>query len=96
MSRTNRLLARMLNQAVTGRKFHGPDGMELYASISQPPIKVIDKHGTDDEMEWTVEHTQDTKLKQCLMEKISLTTSCQRLSKRVCFIEVFQYPQESR
>ena len=55
MSRINRLLAAMLNQAVTGRKFHGPDGMELYASISQPPIKVIDKHGTDDEMEWTVE-----------------------------------------
>ena len=45
----------MLNRAVTGAKCQGPDGMELYASISQPPIKVIDKHGTDDEMEWTVE-----------------------------------------
>lgn len=55
MSRTTRLLAGMLNQAVTGAKCQGPDGMELYASISQPPIKVIDKHGTDDEMEWTVE-----------------------------------------
>lgn len=55
MSRTTRLLAGMLNQAVTGATCQGPDGMELYASISQPPIKVIDKHGTDDEMEWTVE-----------------------------------------
>lgn len=55
MSRTTRLLCGMLNQAVTGRKCQGPDGMELYASISQPPIKVIDKHDTDDEMEWTVE-----------------------------------------
>ena len=54
MSRTTRLLAGMLNQAVTGRKFHDPDGMELYASLTQPPIKVIDKHGTDDELEWTV------------------------------------------
>lgn len=55
MSRTTRLLAGMLNQAVTGRKFHGPDKMELYASLTQPPIKVVDKHDTDDEMEWTVE-----------------------------------------
>lgn len=39
MSRTTRLLAGMLNQAVTGATCQGPDGMELYASISQPPIK---------------------------------------------------------
>ena len=55
MSRTTRFMAATLNQMVTDRKFHDPDGMELYASLSQPPIKVIDKHGTDDEMEWTVE-----------------------------------------
>ena len=27
----------------------------IYASLSQPPIKVIDKHNTNDEMEWDVE-----------------------------------------
>jgi hypothetical protein len=47
MGKTTRLIAAALNQMVTGRKFHGPDGMELYASISQPPIKVIDKKNSD-------------------------------------------------
>lgn len=55
MSKRTRLIAAALNQMVTGRKFHDPDGMELYVSLSQPPIKVIDKKGSDDELDWTVE-----------------------------------------
>lgn len=55
MSKTTRLIAAALNQMVTGEKFHDPDGMELYASMSQPPIKVIDKKDSDDELDWTVE-----------------------------------------
>lgn len=55
MSKTTRLIAAALNQMVTSQKFHDPDGMELYASMSQPPIKVIDKKDSDDEMDWTVE-----------------------------------------
>ena len=55
MSSTTRAIAAAFNQMITGRKLHAPDKMELYASISQPPTKVIDKYGTDDEMEWTVE-----------------------------------------
>lgn len=55
MSKTTRLIAAALNQMVTGEKFHDPDGMELYASMSQPPIKVIDKKNSDDELDWTVE-----------------------------------------
>lgn len=55
MSKRTRLIAAALNQMVTGRKFHDPDGMELYTSLSQPPIKVIDKKSSDDELDWTVE-----------------------------------------
>lgn len=54
MSSTTRAIAAAFNQMITGRKLHAPGKMELYASLTQPPIKVIDKHGTDDEMEWTV------------------------------------------
>lgn len=54
MNKTTRLISAALNQMVTGEKFHDPDGMELYASMSQPPIKVIDKKDSDDEMGWTV------------------------------------------
>lgn len=55
MSGATRVIAAAFNQMMTGQKFHDPDGMELYASLTQPPIKVIDKHDTDDELEWTVE-----------------------------------------
>ena len=54
MSKLIRLQAAALNQMITGQKFKDPDEW-LYASLSQPPIKVIDKKGSDDEMEWTVE-----------------------------------------
>ena len=35
-------------------KLLNPDDY-IYASISQPPIKVLDKHGTDDAFKWDVE-----------------------------------------
>ena len=54
MSKINRLLGAAFNQLVTGEKFKDPDEF-VYSSLSQPPLKVLDKHGTDDEMEWTVE-----------------------------------------
>lgn len=54
MSKLTRLQGAALNQMITGQKFKDPDEW-LYTSLSQPPIKVIDKNGSDDEMEWTVE-----------------------------------------
>jgi hypothetical protein len=54
MSKLTRLQYAALNQMITGRKFKDPDEW-LYSSLSQPPIKVIDKKGSDDELDWTVE-----------------------------------------
>lgn len=54
MSKADRLRYAAINQLATGEKFKDPDEF-IYASITQPPLKVLDKHGTDDEMEWTVE-----------------------------------------
>lgn len=54
MSKRTRLQGAALNQMVTGQKFKNPDEW-LYSSLSQPPIKVIDKNGSDDELDWTVE-----------------------------------------
>ena len=54
MSKLTRLQGAALNQMITGQKFKDPDEW-LYTSLSQPPIKVIDKNGSDDEMKWTVE-----------------------------------------
>ena len=45
-----------LNRAVTGNKFIDKSEDEyIYASLSQPPIKIIDKNGSDDELDYTVE-----------------------------------------
>ena len=54
MSKLTRLQGAALNQMITGQKFKDPDEW-LYTSLSQPPIKVINKNGSDDEMKWTVE-----------------------------------------
>lgn len=54
MSKLTRLQFAALNQMVTGQKFKDSDEW-LYSSLSQPPIKVIDKKGSDDELDWTVE-----------------------------------------
>ena len=54
--RDNRMIAKMLNAAVTGKNFENRDIDEyIYASLSQPPIKIIDKNDSDDELDYTVE-----------------------------------------
>lgn len=48
--------AKLLNALVTGRNFENRDLDEyIYASLSQPPIKIIDKCGSDDELDYIVE-----------------------------------------
>lgn len=50
------LLAKGLNSMVTGNKFEDKDLNDyIYASLSQPPIKIIDKNGSNDELDYTVE-----------------------------------------
>lgn len=47
---------KLLNRAVTGNKFIDKNEDEyIYASLSQPPIKIIDKNGSDNEFDYTVE-----------------------------------------
>ena len=49
-------LYKELNRAVTGNKFVDENENEyIYASLSQPPIKIIDKNDSDDELDYTVE-----------------------------------------
>lgn len=48
--------AKLLNLIVTQENFVNKDTEEyLYASLSQPPIKIIDKNGSDDELDYIVE-----------------------------------------
>lgn len=50
------LLAKMINASITENKFVDESLEEyIYASLSQPPIKIIDKNGSDDELDYTVE-----------------------------------------
>lgn len=50
------MMAKILNASVTGRHFVNEDiNNFIYASLSQPPIKIIDKCGSDDEMDYIVE-----------------------------------------
>ena len=47
---------KLLNRAVTGSKFIDKNEDEyIYASLSQPPIKIINKNGSDNEFDYTVE-----------------------------------------
>ena len=56
MSKQERLKCMALNALVRHDKFEwaDPDNC-IFASMSQPPIRVLDKHDTDDELKWTVE-----------------------------------------
>lgn len=55
MSKEDRLKYMALNKAVTGEDFAHKDPDDyIYASLSQPPIRVVKKKG-DDEMDWDVE-----------------------------------------
>lgn len=50
------LLAKALNCMITKNKFENKDINDyIYASLSQPPIKIIDKNGSNDELDYTVE-----------------------------------------
>ena len=49
-------IAKSLNKAVTGKNFVDKDlDNYIYASLSQPPIKIIDKNDSNDELDYTVE-----------------------------------------
>lgn len=47
--------AKLLNKLVTGNKFEDKDTEKyLYASLSQPPIEIIDKCNSTDELDFIV------------------------------------------
>lgn len=48
--------AKGLNRLVMGDKFEDKDQDHyLYASLSQPPLKILDKNGSENELDFTVE-----------------------------------------
>ena len=50
------VVAKMINHNITGNRFIDKSVDEyIYASLSQPPIKIIDKCGSDDELDYIVE-----------------------------------------
>ena len=52
----NNMQAKAINKSLTGKKFIDKNIFEyLYASLTQPPIKIIDKCGSDDELDFIVE-----------------------------------------
>lgn len=54
-SKIRNMQAKMLNAAIMEDNFVDEDLDEyIYASLSQPPIKIIDKNGSDDELDYTV------------------------------------------
>lgn len=56
MNLRSNIQAKMLNAMLTGKDFENRDVEEyIYASLTQPPIKIIDKCDSDDEMEYIVE-----------------------------------------
>ena len=51
-----KLFAKVLNAIVTQDKFENKDLDDyIYASLSQSPIKVLDKKNSDDELDYIVE-----------------------------------------
>lgn len=60
MNKVERVLAKAMNINIRGAEdeylgnYKDPDEW-LYASLSQPPIKVNEKHGSDDSLDWDVE-----------------------------------------
>lgn len=50
------LMAKMLNASITENNFEDKSLDEyIYASLSQPPIKIINKNNSNDELDYTVE-----------------------------------------
>lgn len=49
-------MAKAINSAITGKKFVNKDlDNYIYASLSKPPIKIVDKNDSNDELNYTVE-----------------------------------------
>lgn len=56
MGKKEQVVAKQLNAFVTGFGFVNESIDEyIYASLSQPPIKIISKNDSDDELDYTVE-----------------------------------------
>jgi len=54
--KNTKVASKLLNFLVCGDKFEDKDlDNYLYASLSQPPIKIIDKCNSDDELDYIVE-----------------------------------------
>ena len=50
------LFAKIINKTLTKEKFIDKDiNKYIYASLTQPPIKIIDENGSNDELDYTVE-----------------------------------------
>lgn len=50
------VIAKLLNATITQDNFVDKDlDNYIYASLSQPPIKIINKNGSNDELDYTVE-----------------------------------------
>lgn len=50
------IIAKQLNASITGKSFDNKDlDNYIYSSLSQPPIKIINKCGSDDELDYIVE-----------------------------------------
>lgn len=48
--------AKDLNRLITGKNFVDKDENNyIYASLSQPPIRIVDKNDSNDELDYTVE-----------------------------------------
>lgn len=48
--------AKMINAMLTGDKFvNKSENDYIYASLTQPPIKIVDKCGSEDELDYIVE-----------------------------------------
>lgn len=54
--RTEQIVAKLLNASITGNEFVNEDINDyIYASLSQPPLKIINKNDNNDVMDYTVE-----------------------------------------
>lgn len=56
MSLSDRVTWAALNHSVRGYRYEWKNPNDwLHVSLSQPPIRVLNKHDTDDELAWDVE-----------------------------------------
>lgn len=52
----DQIIAKKMNAYITEEKFNDKNLDEyIYASLSQPPIRILDKKGSNDEMDFIVE-----------------------------------------